>query len=101
MAKLISLLVTMSMSRKHENMGFVINETRLICMSILLVASVCESCKSNVNKVTLNSQTKTLLRSSENCDVDLPYSSVQSLDSLCKLCASYIRDYPELYGQCR
>ena len=101
MAEVISLITKMSMSRMYENIGFVINKIQLSCLFLLLVASVCESCKSNSNKVTLNTQSKTLLQTSENCDVDLPYSSVQSLDSLCKLCANYIRDYPELYGQCR
>ena len=91
----------MLLLRRCENMEFVINHIRFIYMFLLLVATLCESCKSNGNKVTLNTQSKTLLQTSENCDVDLPYSSVQSLDSLCKLCANYIRDYPELYGQCR
>ena len=95
------LTTKMSMSRMYENIGFVINKIQLSCLFLLLMASVCESCKSNSNKVTLNTQSKTLLQTSENCDVDLPYSSVQSLDSICKSCASYIRDYPELYGQCR
>ena len=73
----------------------------LICLFILFVASVCESCKSNQNKVISNTQSRTISSNSENCDADLPYSSFQSLDSLCTLCASYIRDYPELYGQCQ
>ena len=101
MAEVISLITRMSVSRRYENIRFVIHKIQLICIFSLLVASVGESCKSNANKVPLNTQSKAMLRTSENCDVDLPYSSVQSLDSLCKLCASYIRDYPELYGQCR
>ena len=79
-----------------------IHRIYLICFFWFIAISICECCNStNKNKITTSKQRRSFLRSSENCDVDLPNSSYQRLDSLCKLCASYIRDYPELYGECR
>lgn len=74
----------------------------LVCFLLSFAISISGCCNStNKNKIPSNKQSRTFLRSSDNCDVDLPYSSYQKLESLCKLCARYIRDYPELYGQCR
>merc|ERR1712038_811742 len=73
-----------------------------MCLVLFIVVSLSESCNSaQKNKINQDRQSRALQRNSENCDIGLPYSSYQSLESLCNLCASYIRDYPELYGQCR
>ena len=74
----------------------------LICLFLFIVISISESCNSvNKNQLSTSKQSKTLSTIPDSCDVELPYPSYQRLESLCNLCASYIRDYPELYGQCR
>ena len=99
--KYISSTQNMKPTKKNSKSEFGRHKTCIMCL-VLLALSLSESCNSaQKNKINQDRQSRALQRNSENCDIDLPYSSYQSLESLCNLCASYIRDYPELYGQCR
>ena len=92
----------MKNTKRNSKSEFEPPKTCIMCLVLFIVVSLSESCNSaQKNKINQDRQSRALQRNSENCDVDLPYSSYQSLESLCNLCASYIRDYPELYGQCR
>ena len=80
------------------------NSVLAIYIAITLIVSLCPSSNSlsiNQRVPTQEQHNKRSLRSSDDCNGDLQYSSYIQLDSVCKLCASYLRDYPEIYGQCR
>ena len=87
-----------SLSRRPSTFKSIVVTCFVLCLNIALFQSI------NPLSITRRSSNKgdTLSsRNSETCGENLPYSSYLRFDDLCKLCTSYLRDYPEVYEECR
>ena len=74
--KYISSTHNMKTAQKNSKSEFGRHKTCITCLVLLTLISLSESCNSaQKNKIEQDRQSRALQRNSENCDVDLPYSS--------------------------
>merc|ERR1712062_83380 len=77
--KYISSRRNMKDTKRNSKSEFGHHKTCIMCFVLFIVVSLSESCNSaQKDQINQDRQSRALQRNSENCDVDLPYSSYQS-----------------------